>query len=205
MRTVPIRPLVLALISGTPLSACGSRALTRDTATGLLATTYAERIAQSCTLHQRLQGKTEFATFRGKQVCNARLEVTGVHKVSDTEAHADVALILSPNATTAELPPAFSSLEQRLLSLPVMFCDGFNCPPGFWDATDQQAFTSRDECRDAPRISCTGAWDQIQRLKSEVNDMLKKGAVTKATFGVAFALYDDGWRVKDPTSWPNQN
>jgi hypothetical protein len=187
-------------------SACSKRDLSRTKAADLMNKEYATQLTSSCALDPALAKKTEFASITLDPVCNAEFVVTGIRKISETEAVAEAKAIQRSGPSVQKWLDTFESLEKRLLSLKgrevsTLMVEYWE----FTDTSDGQKFISpyvrlTPWIRDSPRgqredIKGTSQWKDLQKLKQMYINLSKKGELERDTIEQPFQLYDDGWRV----------
>jgi hypothetical protein len=195
-----------------------STELTRNEAGELLQGALADGFRKECSLDQVLTRKPEFASIKGEAFCSKKVAVTGIQTTSPTEA-----LVEWHVSTDANLPAlekwlaAMGKLQERLKAISsTAYCaaEGFqkgSCAVTgykFIDTADKQEFWSvgskvwggkwpLSETRTP--ITETNEWKHLEGLQQYVSALVKNGKIIDPIRNSHFQLWDDGWRMVEPS------
>ncbi len=151
----------------------------------------------------QLASKPEFVPLQGLKYATMHVVVTGIRKVSESDAIADWQLEVKPDKVALQkIIDAFAKVEKRLGSLQgkqtTKRVDNFFGPATFetiWEFTDPSDKQIYDGY--SPDIKQTKGWNFFQSAKSDWMGRLN-GVVPKSpTSHAKFLKYDDGWRAEE--------
>lgn len=179
----------LVFAVATLVASCGSNNLGRPEAAEILDNVFAQSFKQSEGLDNSLREKPEFDSLKTLQFTTLHVEITGIHKVNETEANVEYKIITTGKKENLQKwLIAFGKLQQRLLALP-MYAGQFR------DNFDGQTFVPNAYYPAGFNITQTGAWQELQAKRISVNQLIQNGSVESKMYSATFLLYDDGWRV----------
>ena len=180
----------LVFAVATLAASCGSNNLGRPEAAEILDNVFAQSFRQSEGLDNSLRAKPEFDSLKTLQFTTLHVEITGIHKVNETEANVEYKIITTGNKENLQRwLIAFGKMQQRLLALPRRSV-GFSV--GYQDSYDGQTFIPSYY---PGNITLSPQWQQLQEKQHLVNQMIQNGSVESKIYSATFLLYDDGWRV----------
>jgi hypothetical protein len=182
--------LVVLIFLFFPLSACGSKELSREKAEALLGEALKDSFAKSCSLHPLLLKKPEFSAIKDEQFCKQSLVVTGIRKTSETEVVVEYKIITKVNSESLKKwLDAMIKLESRLLTLIPQKRGHFTY---YLDPVDGQTCNCRFF---SENITDSQEWETLHNLKRSASNLLEKGQLESKPLESIFRLYDDGWRI----------
>lgn len=189
---------LLTAVLLTWLGGCTQRELSRDTAAFLLNSRNAEWLSVACEVSPRLKTKPEFRSLVESNFCEAEIVVTGVRKISETEAVVESHVVFRGRPTEAQKwLEAFKELERRLTSVtPARRSTMLGYNWEWVDPSDGETFTSYGiGVHPRKDIRHTKEWGELEELRGRVNSLVGQKELTQGTSKDRFQLYDDGWRL----------
>ena len=187
---------------------CSSDSFTRNKAESILAESFKQKFEQNSQLAPIIAKKPEFEHLISTPLFDQYPAVTGIRKISDTEAVVEWKTITKARpAALKDWLESFSLLESRLIK--IAYKREVNRMIGtvyliYIDATDGQEFIvlagsgqpkfignsgQKDDIRN------TGEWKKLQSNKEFVEALLNAGELEGKITETNFQLYDDGWRI----------
>jgi|GEM_PF-4138848 len=135
--------------------------------------------------------KPEFASLRNKVIYDVRIEVTGVHQLSATEAAAEWHLIAtSHKPATAEWVAAFERFRARVAANRTTH----GAMTEYTDPSDGQRFVAVATTRKVTIFDSLD-WKKLEPVYERMKTIVTQGSWTTPTATAKLSLYDDGWRV----------
>ena len=195
--------VILAILSafiGAAATACDGKNLSRDKAAEIVTREYADQLGRLCQLNGAVATKPEFAALKQEPVCTARVEVTGIRKVSEIESVVEFSVVREPRSPVAkQWLSAFDALASRLGT--VRAAHGFSVQHmgmiwQFTDPADGQKFIGLAASGQPEAIRDTPEWKALAGLRQLVAAMVDSGKFVVSEKPHAFRLYDDGWRLE---------
>lgn len=191
---------ILAAFIGAAATACDGKNLSRDKAAEIVTREYTDKLGRLCQLNAALATKPEFAALKQEPICTARVEVTGIRKVSESESAVEFSVVREPRSAVAkQWLTAFDALTSRLGT--VRAAHGFSMQHmgmiwQFTDPADGQKFIGLAGSGQPEAIRDTPEWKALAGLRQLVAAMVDSGKWVVSEKPHSFRLYDDGWRLE---------
>ena len=194
--------LLIVQIAGCGIVKFGKPEFGRDQARKAISDSIAKRRgkdweATRCSHSSLLAKKPEFSLIHKRPICMARVEVTGIRAINDTERVVDWDTVYTFDRELLQAHLAsLDKLEERLRSLPGNTQNnGFLFLTTYVDPSDGEVYSPMGSPYPNQAIDKSPQFRDYQKMREWFASTIEKGKMVDNNQTI-FILYDDGWRIK---------